>query len=104
MDIYILCVLLYATQINTQNVNSLLLDASLAESSGHWQGCRRARSARTVRVAAASFPVPVSPQVIGIFAAVALLVLAIKKVLDTPSRTYDPENPNVGESYDDWER
>lgn len=37
-------------------------------------------------------------------AAIALLVWAIKKILDTPSRAYDPDNPNVGASYDDWEQ
>lgn len=31
-------------------------------------------------------------------------VLAIKKVFDTPSRTYDPANPNVGDEYDAWTR
>lgn len=33
-----------------------------------------------------------------------MLILVIKKVLDTPSRTYDPNNPNVGASYDAWEK
>ena len=31
-----------------------------------------------------------------------VIALAIKKVLDTPSRTYDPANPNVGSEYDAW--
>lgn len=29
-------------------------------------------------------------------------MLAIKKIFDTPSRTYDPNNPNVGDEYDSW--
>ena len=39
-------------------------------------------------------------------AAAAGVVLAlaaiVKRILDTPSRTYDPSNPNVGTEYDAW--
>ena len=31
-----------------------------------------------------------------------LLFLAVKKLLDTPSRTYNPDAPNVGDEYDNW--
>ena len=34
--------------------------------------------------------------------AVLLLAFVVKKTLDTPSRTYDPDNPNVGHEYDVW--
>ena len=34
--------------------------------------------------------------------AVVVVVVALKKVFDTPSRTYDPQNPNVGDEYDSW--
>ena len=34
--------------------------------------------------------------------AVLLLAFVVKKTLDTPSRTYDPNNPNVGHEYDVW--
>jgi hypothetical protein len=35
---------------------------------------------------------------------VVVLALAaiVKRILDTPSRTYDPSNPNVGTEYDAW--
>ena len=31
-----------------------------------------------------------------------VLAFAVKRVFDTPSRTYDPANPNVGDEYDAW--
>jgi hypothetical protein len=34
--------------------------------------------------------------------AFALGLLWLKRILDTPSRTYDPNAPNVGEEYDAW--
>lgn len=30
--------------------------------------------------------------------------LLVKKIFDTPSRKYDPANPNVGDEYDAWTR
>jgi hypothetical protein len=41
----------------------------------------------------------ISPTIILAFTGLSLLALAIKKVFDTPSRTYDG---NVGEEYDAW--
>ena len=35
-------------------------------------------------------------------AALATVALLIKRVFDTPSRPYDPANPNVGAEYDAW--
>lgn len=49
--------------------------------------------------AAAFAGVAVSPKVLAVLAGLAILVLIIKKVLDTPSRTY---NENVGDEYDCW--
>jgi hypothetical protein len=40
---------------------------------------------------------------ISVLAAVAAFLL-VKKVFDTPSRKYDPANPNVGDEYDAWTR
>lgn len=34
--------------------------------------------------------------------AVVAATLVIKRELDSPARTYDPENPNVGDEYDRW--
>ena len=31
-----------------------------------------------------------------------IVAAVIKKLLDTPSRKYDPANPNVGSEYDAW--
>ncbi|CAL8466623.1 g6159 [Coccomyxa elongata] len=42
------------------------------------------------------------PRLLAILGGVAVFVLAIKKIFDTPSRTYDPNNPNVGDEYDSW--
>ena len=33
---------------------------------------------------------------------VLLLAFVAKKAFDTPSRTYDPNDPNVGREYDAW--
>ena len=41
----------------------------------------------------------VSPKLLAVLASLAILVLIIKKVLDTPSRAY---NENVGDEYDAW--
>lgn len=40
---------------------------------------------------------------ISVLVAVAAFLL-VKKVFDTPSRKYDPANPNVGDEYDAWTR
>ena len=45
-----------------------------------------------------------STRALAIIAAIGLLIAVIKRILDTPSRTYDPKNPNVGQSYDTWEQ
>ena len=42
------------------------------------------------------------PRVMVTIASILVVVLAIKRVFDTPSRTYDPANPNVGDEYDSW--
>ena len=34
--------------------------------------------------------------------AAVIVAAVIKKLLDTPSRKYDPANPNVGSEYDAW--
>lgn len=39
------------------------------------------------------------PQLVGVLGAVAALVLLLKRIYDTPSRTYDE---NVGDEYDAW--
>lgn len=61
-------------------------------------------SVPSAEVATASLQQILRPPVLAVVAGFALLVLAIKKLLDTPSRKYDPDNPNVGESYDTWEQ
>lgn len=43
-----------------------------------------------------------NPVVLGLVAVVVLALAWIKKILDTPSRKYTPENPNVGAEYDAW--
>ncbi|KAK9790958.1 hypothetical protein WJX73_001928 [Symbiochloris irregularis] len=45
-----------------------------------------------------------SPQLLGVVVALAALAIAVKRVLDRPSRTYDADDPNVGRAYDDWTR
>lgn len=41
---------------------------------------------------------------LGIVMAAALLIAALKRLLDTPARTYTADEPNVGQAYDDWTR
>lgn len=38
----------------------------------------------------------------GVASSVALIAYIIKKILDTPSRTYNPNDVNVGKEYDAW--
>ena len=42
------------------------------------------------------------PRLLALLGGLVVVVLAVKKVFDTPSRTYDPSNPNVGDEYDSW--
>lgn len=44
----------------------------------------------------------INPVVIGVLAVLALAFAWLKKTLDTPSRKYNYENPNVGDEYDAW--
>lgn len=44
----------------------------------------------------------IDARVVALVGGIVALFLAIKKVFDTPSRTYDPDNPNVGDEYDSW--
>lgn len=55
-------------------------------------------------LAPARLPFVLDARIAGALGLVALLIWAIKKVLDTPSRAYNPDDPNVGASYDDWEQ
>lgn len=58
----------------------------------------------TLELASAHIASGLTPAILAVVAGFLLLVLAVKKILDTPSRKYDPDNPNVGESYDAWEQ
>ena len=42
------------------------------------------------------------PRLLALLGGLVVVVLAVKRVFDTPSRTYDPSNPNVGDEYDSW--
>ena len=62
---------------------------------------------------AAILPESLTQQLANLSPAVSLLLsalaavaafLLVKKVFDTPSRKYDPANPNVGDEYDAWTR
>ena len=46
---------------------------------------------------------PAASLALSAVAAVAAFLL-VKKIFDTPSRKYDPANPNVGDEYDAWTR
>eukprot|EP00884_Botryococcus_braunii_P012860 jgi/Botrbrau1/21575/Bobra.174_2s0070.2 len=43
-----------------------------------------------------------NPVVLGLIAIVVVALAWIKSILDTPSRKYTPEDPNVGAEYDAW--
>lgn len=45
-----------------------------------------------------------APRLLAVIAGIGVLIAILKKILDTPSRTYDPNNPNVAQSYDTWEQ
>ncbi len=47
-------------------------------------------------------PLSVDPRLLALAAGLVLLALAVKKLLDTPSRAYNPDAPNVGDEYDSW--
>lgn len=71
-------------------------------------GCARALPAWQVAEANAQAVLPqglqalLNPVVLGILAVLALVILWIRKALDTPSRKYNYEQPNVGAEYDAW--
>ena len=44
----------------------------------------------------------VDPRLLALVGGLVLLASAVKKLLDTPSRTYNPDAPNVGDEYDNW--
>ena len=68
------------------------------------QACASAGAAATYQLAQISSASTASfdPRIMVTIGAIMVIVLALKKVFDTPSRTYDPDNPNVGEEYDSW--
>jgi len=47
-------------------------------------------------------PLSVDPRLLALAAGLVLLALAVKRLLDTPSRAYNPDAPNVGDEYDSW--
>eukprot|EP00884_Botryococcus_braunii_P011258 jgi/Botrbrau1/20132/Bobra.0173s0034.1 len=44
----------------------------------------------------------INPVAVGVLAVLVLAFAWIKKILDTPSRKYNYDNPNVGDEYDAW--
>lgn len=50
----------------------------------------------------ASLPLGVDPRLLALVGGLVLLAAAVKKLLDTPSRAYNPDAPNVGDEYDNW--
>lgn len=68
------------------------------------QNCASAGASASYQLAqiSASSAASFDPRVMITIGAVLVIVIALKKVFDTPSRTYDPDNPNVGEEYDSW--
>ena len=49
-----------------------------------------------------SLPLGVDPRLLALVGGLVLLAAAVKKLLDTPSRTYNSDAPNVGDEYDSW--
>ena len=49
-----------------------------------------------------ALPLGVDPRLLALVGGLVLLAAAVKKLLDTPSRTYNPDAPNVGDEYDNW--
>ncbi|CAL5227341.1 g10286 [Coccomyxa viridis] len=70
----------------------------------YMQTCASAGAAASYQVAqiSATSVASFDPRLMVSIGAVLVIVVALKKVFDTPSRTYDPDNPNVGEEYDSW--
>ena len=68
------------------------------------QACASAGAAAPYQLAQISAPtnIPLDPRAMLAIGAVLVMVMALKKIFDTPSRTYDPQNPNVGDEYDSW--
>ena len=68
------------------------------------QACASAGAAASYQVAqiSATSTASFDPRIMVAIGTVLVIVMALKKVFDTPSRTYDPDNPNVGEEYDSW--
>ena len=50
----------------------------------------------------ASLPLGVDLRLLALVGGLLLLAAAVKQLLDTPSRTYNPDAPNVGDEYDNW--
>ena len=70
----------------------------------HSQCCSVAGAATINHLAQITAPssLTIDPRILAVFGTVVVLVLALKKLFDTPSRKYDPDNPNVGDEYDAW--
>ena len=67
------------------------------------QACPSAGAAASYQLAQISASsMPFDPRIMVTIGAVLVIVMELKKVFETPSRTYDPDNPNVGEEYDSW--
>ncbi|CAK0756391.1 hypothetical protein CVIRNUC_002451 [Coccomyxa viridis] len=68
------------------------------------QACASTGAAASYKLAQISAPstLPFDPRTMIAIGAVIVILMALKKVFDTPSRTYDPQNPNVGDEYDSW--
>jgi hypothetical protein len=68
------------------------------------QACASAGAAASYHLAqiSATSTANFDPRIMVTIGAVLVIVMALKKVFDTPSRTYNPDNPNVGDEYDSW--
>ena len=68
------------------------------------QACASAGAAASYQLAQIPAPstLPFDPRAMLAIGAVLVILMALKKIFDTPSRTYDPQNPNVGDEYDSW--
>jgi hypothetical protein len=68
------------------------------------QACASAGAAASYQLAqiSATSTANFDPRIMVTIGAVLVVVMALKKLFDTPSRTYDPDNPNVGDEYDSW--
>ena len=68
------------------------------------QAYASATAAASYQLAQISAPSTLSfdPRAMFAIGAVLVILMALKKLFDTPSRTYNPQNPNVGDEYDSW--